>query len=148
MSLINVEFNMPTNPSREECLMASVAHASVVIIGPGIIVGVLIWITQKEKSTYASGQGLQATLYQLLGMIIIMYLWTIWSILYALTWIPWLMNPEQFDNAPPPIFWIGMASMVVPLIFMLVWVLYGLWGALKTLLGSDFRYLLIGNILT
>ena len=39
---------MPANPSREECLMASVAHASVVVFGPGIMVGVLIWLTQKN----------------------------------------------------------------------------------------------------
>jgi uncharacterized Tic20 family protein len=138
---------MATNPSREECLMASIAHASVIIFGPGILVGVLIWLTQKEKSSFASGQGLQATIYQLLGMIVIMALWIVWGIFYALTWIPLMQTPEQFEDAPPPIFWIGLASMVVPLIVMLAWALYGLWGALKTLRGRDFRYVLIGNLL-
>ena len=138
---------MPANPSREECLMASVAHASVVVFGPGIMVGVLIWLTQKEKSPFASGQGLQATLYQLLGMIVIMAMWVVWGIFYALTWIPLVQNPEQFEEAPPPIFWIGLASMVVPFMVMLFWALYGLWGALKSLRGHDFRYVLIGNLL-
>jgi len=139
---------MPTNPSREECLMAAIAHASVIVFGPGILVGVVIWLTQKEKSPYASRQGLQATLYQLLGMIVITALWTVWGIFYALTWIPIVQNPEQFEDTPPPIFWIGLASMVVPLMFMLAWALYGLWGALKSLRGHDFRYALIGNLLT
>lgn len=139
---------MPTNPSREERLMASIAHASVVIFGPGILVGVLIWLTQKEKAPFASKQGLQATVYQLLGMIVIMALWIVWGIFYALTWIPIMQNLEQFEAAPPPIFWIGLASMVVPLIVMLAWALYGLWGALKSLRGHDFRYALIGKLLT
>jgi uncharacterized Tic20 family protein len=139
---------MAETPSREECLMASIAHASVVIFGPGILVGVLIWLTQKEKSSFASGQGLQATLYQLLGMIVIMALWVVWGIFYALTWIPLVQNPEQFEDAPPPIFWIGLASMVVPIMVMLFWALYGFWGALKSLRGHDFRYLLIGKLMT
>ena len=70
------------------------------------------------------------------------------GIFYALTWIPLVQNPEQFEDAPPPIFWIGLASMVVPFMVMLFWALYGLWGALKSLRGHDFRYVLIGNLLT
>jgi uncharacterized Tic20 family protein len=138
---------MSANPSREEYLMAAIAHASVVIFGPGVLVGVVIWLTQKEKAAFASGQALQAAVFQLLGMIFIMALWVIWSIFYALTFIPLVQNPEQYENAPPPLFWIGMASMVIPLIGMLAWVLYGLWGAVKTFRGHDFRYVLIGNLL-
>ena len=138
---------MPSNLSNDERLMAAIAHASVVIFGPGILVGVLIWLTQKEKYAFASKQGLQATLYQLLGMIVIMALWLIWGIIYSLTLIPLLQNPELYNDAPPPIFWVGLASMVVPLMVMIAWALYGLWGALKSLRGNDFRYLLIGNLL-
>ena len=139
---------MTDNTSREETLMAAIAHASVVIFGPGILVGVLIWITQKERSSFASRQGLQAALYQLLGMIVIAALWIVWGIFYALTWIPLMQNPEQLEDAPPPIFWIGMASMVVPFMVMLAWALYGLWGALKSMQGRDFRYVFMGNLLT
>ncbi len=139
---------MPETRSRDECLMASISHASVVVFGPGILVGVLIWLTQKEKSSFASRQGLQAALYQLLGMIVSMALWVVWGIFYAITWIPLIQNPEQFEAAPPPIFWIGMASMVVPLVIMLAWALYGLWGALRSLRGHDFRYVGLGRFLS
>lgn len=146
--LIKSEANMPGNPSREECLMASFAHASVVVFGPGILVGVLVWLTQKEKASFASRQRLQAAVYQLIGMIVVMALWIAWGIFYALTWIPLVQYPEQLEDAPPPIFWIGLASMVVPLLGMLAWSLYGLWGALRSLRGHDFRYLIIGKLLT
>jgi uncharacterized Tic20 family protein len=138
---------MSTNPSTEERLMASLAHASVVVFGPGILVGVFIWLTQKEKATYASNQGMQAAVYQLVGMIVTMALWVVWGIFYALTWIPFVRNPELLDGPPPPLFWIGMFSMVVPFLVMLAWSLYGLWGALQSYRGRDFRYALIGKLL-
>jgi len=139
---------MPSNVTGEDRLMASIAHASVVIFGPGILVGLLIWLSQKEKASYASQQGLQATVYQAVGMVVIMALWFLWGIFYALTWIPLIQNPNQFEEAPPPIFWIGLASMAIPFFAMLVWALYGLWGAYKTLRGQEFRYVVIGNLLS
>jgi uncharacterized Tic20 family protein len=127
--------------------MAAIAHAAVVVFGPGILVGVFIWLTQKEKADYASKQGLQAAVFQLIGMILMMVMWVAWGIFYALTWIPFVQNPELLDGPPPPIFWIGMISMVVPLLVMLVWSLYGLWGALQSFRGRNFRYVLIGKLL-
>jgi len=138
---------MSVTPSSEERLMAAIAHASVVVFGPGILVGVFIWLTQKEKAAYASNQGLQAAVFQLVGMILTMVMWVAWGIFYALTWIPFVQNPELLDGPPPPIFWIGMMSMVVPLLVMLAWSLYGLWGALQAFRGRDFRYALIGHLL-
>jgi uncharacterized Tic20 family protein len=138
---------MSVTPSSEERLMAAIAHASVVVFGPGILVGVFIWLTQKEKAAYASNQGLQAAVFQLVGMILTMVMWVAWGIFYALTWIPFVQNPELLDGPPPPIFWIGMISMVVPLLVMLAWSLYGLWGALQAFRGRDFRYALIGKLL-
>jgi uncharacterized Tic20 family protein len=134
-------------PSSDERLMAFIAHASVVVFGPGILVGVFIWLTQKEKSLFAARQGLQAALYQLLGMIVTVVMWIFWGIFYALTWIPLIQRPEQFEDALPPIFWIGQASFIVPLLGMLAWALYGLWGGLQSLRGRDFGYAIIGRLI-
>ena len=137
---------MTPDTTNEERLLASISHAAVVVFGPGILVGLLIWLTQKEKASYASQQGLQAAVYQAVGMIVIMALWFLWGIFYALTWIPLIQNPDQFEEAPPPIFWIGLASMVIPFLAMLVWALYGLWGAFKTLRRQEFRYAFLGKL--
>lgn len=135
-----------TSPvTNEERLMGALAHGSVVLSGPGILVGVLIWITQRERSAYASGQGLQAAVYQLLGSVLIAVLWTLWGVFYALTMIPIIREPERYSAAPPPIFWAGMIAMVVPLLVMVLWGLYGLWAALRCLGGRDFRYAVIGK---
>ena len=95
----------------------------------------------------SSEERLMAAVFQLVGMIVTMAMWVLWGIFYALTWIPFVSNPELLDGPPPPIFWIGMISMVVPLLVMLVWSLYGLWGAVQSFRGQDFRYILIGKLL-
>ncbi len=127
--------------------MAAIAHASVIIFGPGLLVGVLIWLTQKEKAAFAARHGLQAALYQLLGMVVVVAAWILWFIFYGLTMIPLIQHPQQYEDAPPAIFWVGLATMVIPMAIMGAWALYGLWGALKTLRGHDFRYVVIGKML-
>jgi uncharacterized Tic20 family protein len=138
---------MNTLSTGEERLLAAIAHASVVASGFGILVGLIIWLTQREKSAYAARQGLQAAVYQLLGLIAIVALWVLWGIFYALSFIPMIRNPGLYQDAPPPIFWVGMGAMVIPMAAMVIWGLYGLWGALQCLRGQEFRYVFIGKLL-
>jgi uncharacterized Tic20 family protein len=136
---------MDIKPTTEERLMAAIAHGSIVANGLGILVGVVVFLTQKGKSPYPARQGIQAAIYQLLGFIIMIALWILWGVFYALTFIPIIQNPDLYQDAPPPIFWVGFATMVIPLIFMVLWGLYGLWGALQCWRGRDFNYILIGT---
>jgi uncharacterized Tic20 family protein len=136
---------MNAKPTAEERLMAALCHGAVAMSGPGILVGVLIWLTQKEKSAYASRQGLQAAVYQLLGMIGIVGMWIAWGIFYAISILPMVQDPARYEEAPPPIFWAGLISMAIPMGLMIVWGLYGLWGALQCWRGREFRYAIIGK---
>jgi len=134
------------NKSTENRLLAALAHGSVVTQGLGILVGVVVYTTQREKSRYAAFQGLQAAVFQLVNLIIVIGMWVVWGVFYGLSIISLIKleetNPEA---APPAIFWIAMISMVIPLIYMVLVGLYGLWGALCTWKGKDFRYLIIGG---
>jgi uncharacterized Tic20 family protein len=134
------------NKSVENRLLAALAHGSVVAQGIGILVGVIVYITQREKSRYVAYQGLQAAVYQLVNLIIVIGMWVVWGIIYGLSMIPLIMQVETNpDAAPPAIFWISMLLMVVPFVYMVLVGLYGLWGALQTWQGKDFKYLLFGN---
>ena len=133
--------------STEERLMAAISHAAVIVSGPGILVGLVIWLTQREKSAYAARHGLQAAVYQLLGFIAIIALWFLWGFFYFLTFIPIIANADRYQDAPPPIFWVGMGSMIIPIAFMVIWAIYGLWGALRCLQGHDFNYAILGKYL-
>ncbi len=138
-----------TITSKERSL-AALAHGSVILgfltngIG-GVIVAVLIWLTQREKSTYAAFQAMQAAAYQIIGAAVMLLAWCVWLAFYAVTWIPMIPQLEQDPNTLPPIFWIGIGSMVIPLAVMGLWVLIGLWGALRAYQGRDFRYPGIGR---
>lgn len=136
---------MNNKPKMEERLMAAIAHGSLVASGLGILVGVVVWLTQKGKSAYAARQGLQAAVYQLLGMIGIIGAWFVWGIFFTVSFIPIISNPDLYSDAPPPIFWVGMGAMIIPFVLMAIWGLYGLYGAWMCWRGEDFNYWLIGR---
>lgn len=132
--------------SQEDRLLAALAHAAIItgMIAP--IAGLLIYITQKEKSAYAARQGMQAAIYQLLGLLVMILVWSCWGVFYTISLIPLIANADKYNDAPPPIFWVGLGSMICPFIIMAIWGLYGLWGAVRAWTGADFRYLVIGQM--
>ena len=130
----------------EARLLAALAHGSAVAQGIGILVGVLVYVTQRDKSRFAAFQALQAAVYQLVNFIIVIGMWIVWGVFYGVGMIPFIMYFENHPDAAPPVsFWIFTMSWVLPLIFMLFVGLFGLWGALRTWQGADFRYPLIGG---
>lgn len=136
-------------PDHSERTLAALAHASVLIslftgFG-GAIAAAVIWASQKDKSQYVAFQALQATAYQLIGALVFGLAWCCWLGFYFATWIPMIPQLEQDPETLPPIFWVGMFSMLCPMLVMGAWALYGLWGALETYRGKDFHYPAIGG---
>lgn len=131
--------------TREERLMAALAHGLVITYGLGVIGAAVIWQMQKEKSRYVAFQAVQAAVYQLVGMFLYLVSWACWGCFYSVSFIPVIAQAQKYKDAPPPIFWIGIGSMVIPMVLMGVWALYGLWGTLRTLQGQDFRYAVVGR---
>jgi uncharacterized Tic20 family protein len=130
----------------ENRLLAALAHGSILAQGLGLLAGVLIYITQREKSRFAALQALQAAVYQFFSLIITIALWIIWGVFYTISMIPLIQQMETHpDAAPPPLFWISTASSLIPLFLMLIIGLYALWGAWNAWQGKDFRYILIGK---
>jgi hypothetical protein len=126
--------------------LAALAHGSVVAQGIGFLVGVLVYITQRDKSRYAAYQALQAAVYQLVSLLITLGLWMFWGACYGLSMIPLIAQIDANpDAAPPAIFWISMLGMLIPLFYMTLVTLYGLWAAVRTWQGKDFRYFLLGS---
>lgn len=134
------------NYTQEERLLAGLAHASLVAGAIGPAVGIVIYLTRKEQSAFAARQALQAALYQLVGFVVFIAAWSCWGVFYALSFIPLIADPERYEDAPPPIFWVALGSMIIPLIVMALWGLYGLYGAVRVWQGVDFRYALLGRL--
>jgi hypothetical protein len=131
---------------QDERLMAALSHGAIIAGQMGIIAAIAVYVTQKDKSAYAARQAVQAAVYQIVGFMVIMLGWGCWTLFYFISFIPIINNPNEFQDAPPPIFWVGMASMICPFLLMAVWFLYGIFGAIQTWLGKDFKYAVIGNM--
>jgi len=132
-------------PSQDERTMAALAHASVLLgvltggIG-GVVAALVIWLVYKEKSAYVAFQPLQATVFQGAALILTVLLgvvvaaaWTISGILTAIIIGLCLM---------PGALILTLALLAVPILMLG----YGLFAALETYQGRDFRYWLIANI--
>ncbi len=88
--------------TRDERMLSALAHAAVITGAVGPVAGIAIYLMQKQKSIYAAGQALQAAVFQLLGMVVTVVVWSCWGVFSALTFIPLITNPEQYQVAPPP----------------------------------------------
>ena len=136
---------------QDERVLAGLAHGSILLglftsgLG-GILTALVIWLTQKEKSTYVARQALQALGYQIATFLLTMVAWCCWGVLWMLMLLPPIfLNPDAYQAAPPAGLWAGLALMIVPFAIWGLTILYGLWGAVRCLGGHDFKYAIIGN---
>lgn len=143
---MKVEMNTFEKPTSEERLWAAVAHGSILFIFLGPIVSLLVWVTQRRKSKYASFQALQALGFQT-GMF---WLWILFSIVLPIVFVIIVLViavvATEFD-------W---DSELIPLVMNLVffglfigsfgimWMI-GLIGTIACGLGFDFRYPFLGS---
>lgn len=142
--------SMEETINSDERTLAGLAHGSIVLglftngVG-GILAALVIWLTQKEKSTYVTGQALQALVYQTIVFAVTMAAWCCWGALWmAMIFVPLFADPVS-EEAMLAGVWGGMFLMVVPLGIWAVTILYGLWGSVRCLGGHDFKYIIIGN---
>jgi len=140
-----------TMSNQDERVLAALAHGSILLgvltsgVG-GIGAALLIWLTQREKSAYATFQALQAVVYQVVTILVNGAVWTCWGLAWMAMLLPPLFaNPSAYEKAPPAGLWIGLLLMVVPAGISVLTVLYGLWGAVRCWGGHDFRYAIIGR---
>ena len=132
-------------PDRDERMMAGLAHASIAVFGMGIIGSVVLWASEKEKSRFVATQALQAMVYHIIGFCIFVVSMGCWLLLYFASFIPLMVSATQGSDEVPLVFIMAMVLMVVPLIFMGVWIAGGLWGAVRAFQGREFRYLALGD---
>jgi uncharacterized Tic20 family protein len=136
---------------QEEKVLAAVAHGSILLglftngIG-GVVVALVIWLVQKEKSRYVAGQALQALVYQAATTLVTMLAWCCWAVLWVAIFLPPIIShPGLYQNTVPPGFWVGFGFIFFPLVLWAIIIVYGLWGAVRCLGGHDFQYAIVGR---
>jgi len=139
-------------PTQDERVTADLAHATAILPVMGVLAGVVIWATQKEKSRYVAFHALQATVYHIVMILAsflagICYMCSIFA--FPLT-LPFSVSTSDSTTGDvSPLFFL---PMLIPFTVIglagLLWlgfVVYGLVGAANSLQGKDFRYLVIGK---
>ncbi len=146
---MTAETSTTTTPTQDERIMAAVSHVSIVLTFWGMIVSILIWVLQKDKSPYVRFQALQAGAYHLLtvlGWILVggCYMFATFGMM---AFMPFMLDSMP-RSGPGAEFFIPFAiPFGVMGCGMLLWfaaIVYGLAGAVMTLQGKDFRYLVLG----
>jgi uncharacterized Tic20 family protein len=137
--------------AQEERTWAGIAHGSI-LLAPftsglgGIVAALVIWALQKEKSAWVADQALQALVYQALAFLLTTVAWCCWGVLWTLLiLVPIAGDPAAYETTLPAGFWVGLALLIVPLGLWALTILYGLWAAVRSFGGHDFKYVIIGQ---
>lgn len=130
---------------------ATVAHVGILLgivtrgVG-GIVLALLILVTQRGKSAYAARQATQALVYQVIGLGLEVLVWILWGLTMAgSVLLPLLADPVQPERLMPFTMIPAFLLMGVPLTLMLLWTVGGLYAAYQTGHGRDFSYPLLGR---
>ncbi|MCZ7575079.1 MAG: DUF4870 domain-containing protein [Ardenticatenaceae bacterium] len=134
------------SPTEDERLLAAIAHASILLaivtsaLG-GVIVALIIWLAQRHKSRFVAQHAWHAFVYQVVGFVLTLLVWGCWFLaFFGSILVPLTANPRAYGTTPPVSMFVGIALIVVPLLFGTLWTLYGLWAAVRAFQGHPFRY--------
>jgi uncharacterized Tic20 family protein len=134
-----------TLPSKDERIMGALPHISVLIPYIGVIVPILIWVTQKDKSRFVYLQALQAAAYQLALFVATLLGWGCYILSFVLL-IPTIALIQPSSE------WPVLAVTFIPFCVLgliglgwLLFLIYGIVAAIQVFQGKDFRYIVIGD---
>ncbi len=141
--------------TQDERVLAALTHASVILPFWGLIGAIVVWATQREKSRFVGFQALQVIAYQLTLVVagLLGAACYLCSFLGAFLVMPiGIFAAESTGETEIAGVLLSMIATFFPFCLIgilaligLVFVLYGLYGAVRVLQGDDFRYAVIGR---
>ncbi len=137
---------------KEDRLVAAVGHSTAILLLWGIVVPLIVWITQKERSGRLKFQALQATIYQGLGMLAYFVFMAVYMFFIFGTMAVFMLSSSSNNSQLNPI--VGLLFFVPFLLFMFVFLILGplyqlfaFIASIKVLRGKDYKYPILGNII-
>lgn len=137
-------------PGREERTIGALVHAGVLLNGfgmVGVLGALIVWLTHHERSAFVRGHALQALVYQGLVGLITALLFFLWGSCLVLALLPALLRPDLYqDGRPPDSLWLALVGLLVPLLFVVASLLYGIIGAYQAYRGRPAAYVILGRL--
>jgi uncharacterized Tic20 family protein len=156
--------------TQDDKVMAALGHATIIWPLMGIIAPLVIWATQKDKSDFVAFQALQAAAYHITlilgGLVFGLCLFCVYfGMFIAGMGMPLSMfftipiqGPTPEELPPGAVVGVIVGFMAIFVLYLLIFALlmlifvlwlayiaYGLYGAVASLRGKDFRYVIIGS---
>ncbi len=130
--------------NQDERVMAALAHASIIIPNIGVIVPLIIWLTQRERSRVVAFQALQALVYH----VVLIIGWFAFAACFVgsilvFSFTSFGLNTYNTGNTLLVAFPFLLFCLLG--LLSLAFIVYGVIAAVQTLQGQDFHYALIGN---
>ena len=131
-------------PSQDDKIVAALAHAAAVLPLWGLLVSILIWVTQREKWEYIRQQSLQALAWQAVQICLFMG----GMVLYMGSFFIAFGTTMFWDDssaAMPPGFFLPFCVIGSLGIVFVVTIVVALYAAVRNLQGHPFIYPIIGT---
>lgn len=143
---------------KEDSWVAGMSHASAILFLWGMLLPLIVWVTQKDRSARLRFQSLQALVYQLIATLayfvgLALYFLMIFGMIFAAVagGIPSSGNSGAMNNGAILIFlifiFVFMLFWIVLLLLVPIYHLFAFIAAIRVIRGQDYRYPLLGKFL-
>ncbi len=141
--------NIPQEVASDEKLLAMLSHLSIFL--GGILLPIIIWATQKDKSRFVRFHSLQSIFYHIVFAIIIMLYVLVMALIFIFTGVGLGVFGKGHagrNDAPPAIFFVAIILFYGGLfLFIFSGIGYAIYLAVKSYKGYIVRIPVIGNII-
>lgn len=141
--------NKPADVTSDEKLLAMLAHLSIVL--GGIILPIILWATQKDKSKFVRFHSLQAIFYHISYAVIIIIFVIIFALVMIISGVGFGAFPDSHHgkNGPMPVFMIIMLILFYLGLFVVIisGIAYAIYVAVKAYQGKLIKIPIIGKII-
>jgi uncharacterized Tic20 family protein len=136
---------MNPKPSTEERIWAVISHLSALLLGMGILLPIVGWAEQRQKSKYASFQCLQALGYQSLGYTVWILAALVILVIESFTLLSQMIAAAEQNADFDSLVAIGMGGNLLLLGLIGVYVFLPIVGAVACAFGREFHYPILGR---
>jgi len=152
----NADSESPIDETEEDNWVAGVCHATAILQFWGIVTPLIVWFTQKERSTRLRLQAMQAAVYQGIALVVYiagMALYMVsFFVMFFISIVAWTANNGREIQGPVGLIILVFLAviMILGLVFMLLMPIYYLlagFASVRMIQGRPFRYPIIGKIL-
>ncbi|MFQ6133606.1 MAG: DUF4870 domain-containing protein [Armatimonadota bacterium] len=136
---------MTVEPRSDEKTLAAVVHGAIIVPTYGLVVTLIVWATQKDKSWYVHVNALQAAAWQIATVVVQMLLGMVMA-LVMFGGMGSAMATSAPGGPPPTQFFVVMLLGYGS--FFCGWgvmILFGLYGCYQAATGRLYHYPLIGE---